>query len=103
MSFHALPDALFADPNVAEDATFTPADGVPASVRVIRKTASADFRFDGTTVRSDAVTFKLRVADVPTPTEGDTITDADGAGYVVQGAPSRTMRGLVWLVEAVPA
>lgn len=99
--FLALTTALFTDPALSEPATYTPAEGSPMTVRVIRKTASADFRFEGTVVRSDAVTVKLNAADVPAPAEGDTLTLA-GQTFTVQGAPTRIMRGAAWLVEAAP-
>ena len=97
MTFTTLATAVFTDPNLAERIAYN-GEPVPA----IRRTASADFTFEGTTLRSDAVTFKVRVADVPLPAEGDTIVDQAGTAYTVQGAPTRTMRGLAWLIEAVP-
>ncbi len=101
--FDAVTATFFHDPNLSELVTYTSAAEVSFEVRAIRSTRSADFKFDGTAVRSDAVTFKIRVANVPNPAEGDTITDQAGATYVVQGAPTRAFRGLAWLIEAVPA
>lgn len=95
--FGTLAASLFTDPALSESATY---NGQP--VRLIRKAASADFRFEGTTIRADAATFKVPADAVLSPAEGDTITDADGNSYTVQGAPSRIMRGAAWLVEAVP-
>ena len=40
-AFAAAVDALFADPNLARDATYEPADGDPFPVRVIARRADA--------------------------------------------------------------
>ncbi len=40
-------EALFADPNLARDATYQPADGAPFPIRVITRQADAVTEFGG--------------------------------------------------------
>lgn len=103
--------ALFNDPNLSETVTFyTPnRSGIEKQIRAIRVTRSTDFKFDGTTLRGDATTFKVSANDLVdgfgdpfAPVTGDIITDQTGNDFVIQGTPARVFRGLVWLVEAVP-
>ncbi|HQS59907.1 MAG TPA: hypothetical protein PKZ37_16145 [Gallionellaceae bacterium] len=45
--------------------------------------------------------FDLCVAEVATPSEGDTLIVA-GQTYRIQGAPVRDRDGLLWTVQAYP-
>jgi hypothetical protein len=118
--------ALFSDPTLSEPAVYVRPGLDPVATRAVRSIASADFRFDGATIRSDATTLKVPAADVPAPADGDlfvvggvlevvgTVPEAPapgepyairyratGAVLRVQGVPARIARGVAWHVEAV--
>lgn len=94
---------LFADPNIARDATFTPAVGDPVPVRVVARRPDRVFGgFGETQLWASTTLIDVRVADVPAIARGDGFA-IDGVDYVVQGEPVRDAERLVWTVEAVEA
>lgn len=102
-AINAAIDALFADPNIARTALYRAGgigDGV--SVRVIAKRNDQVSEFSDISVVSATARFDLRVSEVPTPTEGDTIT-LDGETFLIQGEPMRDTERLVWTVDTRPA
>lgn len=102
-AFAAAMDDIFADPNIARTALYRPAgigDGVP--VRVIAKRNEQVSEFSDISVVSATARFDLRVSEVPTLTEGDTIV-LDGETFVVQGEPMRDPERLVWTIDTRPA
>lgn len=101
--FAAAIDNLFADPNLARDALWRAGGSDPAVVvRVIARRPDRIAAFAETRIVAPAAMFDLRVAEVPTLAEGDTL-EIDGALLVVQGDPLRDSEQLVWTVEARPA
>lgn len=102
-AFNAAIDALFADPNIARTALYRPGgigDGVP--VRVIAKRNDQVSEFSDISVVSATARFDLRISEVATPVEGDTIT-LDGETFVIQGEPLRDTERLVWTLDTRPA
>ena len=99
--FDAAVDALFADPNLAMDALYTPAGGDPVTVRVIAKRPDAIVGFGDTRIHAATAMVDVRVADVAAPAPGDTL-EVGGETCVVQGEPIRDAERLIWTIEARP-
>jgi hypothetical protein len=101
-AFAAAVDALFADPHVAADATYTPDGGSPVPVRIVLRRQDTVTDFGGAQVWSETTRADLRVAEVASPRPGDSIT-IGGETFVIQGEPVRDRERLVWTVELRPA
>jgi hypothetical protein len=100
--FTAAIDALFADPNLATDATYRAggADpGIPARVIVRRPDRVGEF--GETSIVAETLLTDVRVCEVAAPAEGDTI-ELDGTVYDIQGEPVRDTELLVWSIAARP-
>jgi hypothetical protein len=95
-------DDLFADPNIAADAVYTPAGGDPMTVRVIAKRPDDIVGFGDTRIHTATALFDVRIVEVPAPAEGDTL-EIGGESYVVQGEPVRDRDGLIWSLDMRPA
>ena len=93
-------DALFADPNLAREASYQPADGDPFPVRVIARRADAVTDFGEARLWSET-RFDVRVSEVGAPRPGDGIV-IDGETFVVQGEPVRDRERLVWTIDTRP-
>ena len=101
-AFAAAVDALFADPNLARDATYQPAeDGDPFPVRVIARRADAITDFGDARLWSETTRFDLRVSEVASPRPSDRLV-LDGESFVVQGEPVRDRERLVWTLDMRP-
>ena len=102
-AFAAAVDALFADPNLAREATYEPADGDPFPVRVIARRADADHRLRrrAALVGDDALRRAGRARSRPRVRA--TGSSLDGETFVVQGEPVRDRERLVWTLDARPA
>ena len=100
--FAGLVDRLFADPNLGREATWEPADGEPASVRVVARRADAVTEFGSARLWSETTRLDLRVAEVANPRSGDRIVIA-GEAFVVQGEPVRDRERLVWTLDVRPS
>ncbi len=102
-AFAAAVDALFADPNLAREATYEPADGDPFPVRVIARRADAITDFGEARLWSETTRFdRAGRARSPTPRPGDRLV-LDGETFVVQGEPVRDRERLVWTLDTRPA
>ena len=91
-------ETLFADPNMARDATFTPTGGVAVPVRVALRRPDRVSDFGETRLHSETTVIDIRVADTPTLASGDAFEIA-GESYVVQGEPLRDAERLIWTAE----
>jgi len=91
-------ETLFADPNMARDATFTPKGGSAVPVRVVLRRPDRVFEFGETRLHAATTLLDIRVADAPSLAEGDGF-QFDGVAYVVQGEPSRDAERLIWTAE----
>jgi len=99
--FAAATDDLFASA-IAQDAIYTPEGGEAQAIRVVHQRPDQINVLFGQPTAGPTSIFKVRVADVASPNEGDTIEVA-GLSYVVLGQPRRDSRNLVWTIEAPPA
>ena len=101
-AFATAIDTLFADPNLARDAIYEPADAAPFPVRVIARRPDALTEFGDARLWSETTRFDVRVAEVPTPRPGDRLV-LDGETFAVQGEPVRDGERLVWTLDVRPA
>ena len=95
-------DALFADTNIARDAVYTAAGGVPVLVRVVARRADEVTAFGDARLWSETIRVDLRVAEVVNPRPGDRV-EIDGEAFLIQGEPVRDRERLVWTVDLRPA
>ncbi|MEQ8639395.1 MAG: hypothetical protein RIE31_02110 [Alphaproteobacteria bacterium] len=91
-------ETLFADPNMAREASFTPSGGSAVPVRVVLRRPDQVFEFGETRLHAATTLLDIRVADAPQLAEGDGF-QLDGVSYVVQGEPSRDPERLIWTAE----
>jgi hypothetical protein len=91
-------ETLFADPNMAQDATFTPTGGVTVPVRIVVRRPDRVSDFGETRLHSETTVVDIRIADVPTLASGDAFEIA-GESYVVQGEPMRDAERMIWTAE----
>lgn len=102
MAFSAMIDALFNDPLIAQDATYTPGGGGGGqAVRVILRQPDMAVSAFGTSVVVESTMVEVRVSQVAAPEVGGQF-DIGGAVYVVSAAPKRDNTRLVWVCEARP-
>ncbi|MFU8778380.1 MAG: hypothetical protein ACNA7M_12020 [Roseovarius sp.] len=99
--FASAIDNLFADPNIAGDATYIADSGTPVLVRVVTRRADEVTGFGEARLWSETTRVDLRVAEVPAPRPGDRIEIA-GEGFLIQGEPVRDRERLVWTVDLRP-
>ena len=100
--FAAAIDNLFADPNIARDATYIGDGGVPKFIRVVTRRADEVTSFGDARIWSETARIDLRVAEVPAPRPGDRI-EIDGEAFLIQGEAVRDRERLVWTVDLRPA
>ncbi len=101
-AFTVAIDELFADPNIATEAIYTPAGGDPVPVRVIAKRPDEIVGFGDTRIHAATAVFDVRVPEFPAPAEGDTL-EVDGQTFLVQGTPVKDREGLIWTLDTRPA
>ncbi|GAA0306471.1 head-tail joining protein [Rhodovulum strictum] len=100
--FTAAIDNLFADPNIARDATWIADGGAPKLVRAVTRRADEVTGFGDARLWSETTRIDLRVAEVPNPRPGDRI-ELEGEAFLIQGEPVRDRERLVWTVDLRPA
>ncbi len=92
---------VFDDPfGFAVDAVYTPSGGDPAAVRAILSRPDDTVVWRETALARPTCIVEIRVAEVPTPAAGDTLT-VDGVTYRLQGRPERDTERVSWRIEAV--
>lgn len=91
--------AIFADPNMAEDAVWR-AQGVSPGVacRVIRRSPDVLTDFGQARVRSETTRIDVRVSQIAQPRAGD-IVEIGAETFKVQGEATRDRERLVWTVD----
>lgn len=100
--FSAAIDAIFADPNMAADATWSPGTGgLTVPVRLIAKRPDQMLEYGQAAILRDTLLFDVRVSDVAAPKSGDMMVIGTEM-FLVQGTPRRDRERLVWTVEARP-
>ncbi|MBM3950765.1 MAG: hypothetical protein FJ311_04855 [Rhodospirillales bacterium] len=106
-AFMGAIDDLFANPDITRTVIYRPGgtgDGIP--VRAIARRPDREVEFGDVAVHTATAVFEVRVSEVPTPSEGDTITligTLGGGTFVVQGEPVRDAERLVWTLDTRPA
>jgi hypothetical protein len=98
-AFSAAIDALFADPNVGEDAVWRPsgAGGVP--IRVVRRQPDRVTEFGGSRALMPAVVFEVRRSQAPTLAEGD-LVEVGAQTFRIIAEPTADSLELVLTCEA---
>ena len=99
--FAAAIDNLFADPNIARDATYIADGGTPQLIRVVTRRADDVTGFGDARLWSETTRIDLRVAEVPEPRPGDRI-EIEGEAFIIQGEPVRDRERLIWTVNLRP-
>ena len=100
--FASAIDGLFADSNIARDATYIAHGGTPQLVRVITRRADEVTGFGEARLWSETTRVDLRVSEVANPRPGDRI-EIEGEAFNIQGEPMRDRERLVWTVNLRPA
>ncbi|MCC5966668.1 MAG: hypothetical protein JJT99_14950 [Rhodobacteraceae bacterium] len=100
--FAAAIDNLFADPNIARDATYIADGGTPVLIRVVTRQADEVTGFGEARLWSETTRIDLRVAEVPAPRPGDRVEIA-GEAFNIQGEPVRDRERLIWTINLRPA
>jgi hypothetical protein len=100
-AFTTAAAALFADPHLAREASWEPADGEPIPVCVIARRADTITDFGDARLWSETTRFDVRVSEVAAPRPGDRLI-LDGDTFVVQGEPVRDRERLVWTLDTRP-
>ena len=94
-------DAVFGDPNIAQDALYVPAGGDPVAIRVIARRPDQVLDFGNTRIHTKTSLFDVRVSEVPSPRPGDTL-EVDGETFALQGEPVRDSERLGWTLDGRP-
>lgn len=98
-AFATAVDRIFADRNMAVDATwFAGGTGPGVAIRVIRKSPDEVTPFGAGRILSETTMLEVRVVDVATPAPGDLIR-IGGEDFVVQGEPKRDRERLIWTLN----
>lgn len=100
--FDTAMQVLFADTNLAIDATFIPTLGANKEVRVVTRAPDLYQNIGQSVIHTPSFVLEVRVIDCPTIIEGD-IFLIDKIKYVVQGAPRRDSERLTWQVDLYAA
>ena len=100
--FAAAIDNLFADPNIAREATYITGGGAPQLIRVVTRRADDITSFGDARLWSETTRIDMCVAEVPNPRPGDRI-EIEGEAFNIQGEPVRDRERLVWTVDLRPA
>jgi hypothetical protein len=96
--FAAAIDNLFADPNIARDATYIAEGGAPRLIRVVTRRADEVTSFGEARLWSETTRIDIRVAEVLDPRPGDRVEIA-GDAFLIQGEPLRDRERLIWTVD----
>jgi hypothetical protein len=97
-AFQEMIDALFADPAVARTVTYTPVAGTARTLRAVIKSPDRIVDVREIAIHTSTLVVDVRVSDIATPQEGDTLTIGT-LTYVVQGEPARDAENLVWTLD----
>lgn len=99
MAFAAATDAIFADPNVSEMATWRPGGIGGVAVRVIRRRPDAVIEFGGSRGLLPTMLIDVRKSDIAEPDEGDTVL-IGGETFRILAPPNIDALGLVFTCES---
>lgn len=99
-AFSSAVDAIFDDPNMADEATWVSPFG-PVVVRVIRSRPDEVFEMYGQRGVASTIRMSARASEI-TPEEGQSLIIGD-TEFAIFGAPRRDAMHLVWTFDAVEA
>ena len=89
---------------IGEAVIYTPSSGDPAiAIQALRSDGTQYAAVGFADVSTPATTWTVLRADVAQPAAGDTVTDADGTVYCVQGEPRMDVERTIWLLDTHPA
>ena len=98
-AFASAMDRIFADRNMAVDATwFAGGTGPGIAIRVIRKSPDEVTPFGAGRILSETTLLEVRVSDVPVPASGDLVR-IEAEDFLVQGEPKRDRERLIWTLN----
>jgi hypothetical protein len=83
---------LLDDDNLAEDVTYTPSAGTPASIRAIFSMADEVTNFGDGQFLGPRIVATVKASDVAAPAKDDTIERADGTTYTVRAHLTDALR-----------
>ncbi len=89
---------LFADPNLAQDATFLPKAGGLTWVRIVMRSPDAFSKVGSSFVESSSHALEVKVSDCPLIVPGDQF-QVGTTIYTVQGEPRRDELNLTWQAD----
>ena len=101
-AFDRAISALFADPNLARNATYIPLSGPNKSVRIIMRAPDLYQNVGSSVIETPTVTLEVQVADCPALVVGDVFL-IDKVKYIVHGEPRRDAEQLTWQVDVYDA
>ncbi len=102
-AFEQAMAGIFADPNMSQQAVYTPAIGEPKTVRLIARRPDEVIGFGETRIHAETTLFDVKTSDIPDPRPGECL-NVGGANYVIQGEPERRDPDrLVWTLDVRPA
>ena len=88
---------------LGEAVIYTPASGDPSvAIQAVRSAATQTAGIGFADVAKDATVWSVLRADIERPRAGDTITDAEGTVYRVQGEPVIDVERTAWTVDTHP-
>jgi hypothetical protein len=98
--FDAMFGVLFADPNMASDATYTPpgGGGVPTPCRAVFRQPDTDWRGNDAEVTTPSRIAEVRVSEIPVMKEAGTLA-IGGKSYTIQHASRRDADRMLWRLE----
>jgi hypothetical protein len=100
--FGAATDSLFADPNIARDATWRAGGaGAGISVRVVTRRPDQVVGFGDSRAVLPTMLIDVRRSEVLEPASGDTV-EIDGDLFEIIATAIADSLGLVWTCEAAP-
>ena len=100
--FLAATDTLFADPNIARDATWRVGGvGAGATVRVITRRPDQVVGFGDSRAILPTMLIDVRRSEVPSAAAGDTV-EIEGDTFEIIATPVVDSLRLVWTCEAAP-
>ena len=98
-AFASAMNVIFADPNMAVDATwFAGGTGPGVAIRVIRKSPDEVTPFGAARILSETTQLDARVTDMPTPSPGDLLR-IGLEDFILQGEPKLDRERLIWTLN----
>ena len=97
-AFDTIIATLFADGNLATDATFLPQGGGRSPVRVIVRAPDVFQKMGSSTIETPTTMLEVKVVDCPSLAPGDQF-QIGSTTYTVQGEPRRDESHLTWQVD----